>query len=134
VVAAFLFAAQAAFAIVHRAAGGEYSGFTHVHSVVIDVGLAVIWGGAAVACAVHRSWPAFVWMLVGSAVSLIHGFMFSIATGDHGPYGVGIPFLVAAGVELFLWAHAGPAFLEERPERRRETREGLSHRHPAHAR
>jgi hypothetical protein len=133
-VAAPLFAAEAAFAIVHRALGGEYLGFTHGHNVVIDLGLAVVWGGAAVACALHRSWPAFMWMLVGSAVSLIHGVMFCVASGPHGPYGLGIPFLVASGVQLFLWAHAGAAFLE-RPTPREHRTGGLAfwHRHPESA-
>lgn len=110
-VAGVLFAAEAAFAIVHRLAGGRYAGFSHIHDVVIDLGLAVIWSAAALACLIHRSWPAFVIAFVGSAVSVIHGVLFSIATTDHGPFGVGIPFLVAAAVQFYCAVHDAPAFL-----------------------
>jgi hypothetical protein len=111
-VAGVLFAAEAAFAIVHRLAGGRYPGFTHTHDVVIDLGLAVIWSAAAVACLIHRSWPAFVVAFVGSAVSVIHGVMFSVALTHRGPYGVGIPFLIAATVQFYCAVHDAPAFLE----------------------
>jgi hypothetical protein len=114
---ALLFAAEAAFAIVHRAVGGEYRGFTHTHNVVIDVSLAVVWIGSALAALLHRGWPALFLTLVGASVSIVHGFMLSVALTDRGPYGVGVPFLLAAAVQLYLIVHAAPAFLEERAAR-----------------
>jgi hypothetical protein len=108
-VAAALFAAQAIFAIVHRATGSGYRGLTHGSSVVVDLGLTVIWLAAAVAGLVRRSGLALVMMCVGAMVSLIHGINFSVSTSSHGPYGVGIPFVFAAIAETYLIARAIPA-------------------------
>jgi hypothetical protein len=114
---ALTFAAEAAFAIVHRATGTAYPGFSHVHDVVVDTGLAVIWTSSAVAALVHRGWPAFFMILVGATVSIIHGVNFSIALTQRGPFGVGVPVLVAAAVQFYLAVHAAPAFFEARAPR-----------------
>jgi hypothetical protein len=110
--AGVLFAAEAVFPIVHRLTGSEYLGFTHLHNVVIDTGLAVVWITAAVVAFVRRpsNGPAF--LLAGASVSLMHEIMFSVATCDSGPIGAGIPFLVVGGVQLYLIAHTFPAFAE----------------------
>lgn len=133
-IAGGLFLAEALFAVLHRALGGEYKGFTHLHNVVVNLGLAVIWGGAAVMCALHRTWPAFVWVLVATAASLVHGVMFSLATGFSGPIGAGIPFLLAAGIEAWCWVYAGSAFLEPAPAAPQEPGERrFWHRRVAHS-
>jgi hypothetical protein len=115
--AAGTFAAEAIFPIVHRLTGSAYNGFSHVHDVVIDTGLAVVWITAALVGFLRRpsNGPAF--LLAGASVSLIHGFMFSVATCDRGPIGAGIPFLAAGAAQLYLIAHAFPAFAQ-RAERR----------------
>jgi hypothetical protein len=105
--AALVFLAEATFAVVHRISGGEYGRFTHVHNVVIDIGLAAIWLGAAAAVMVRRGFPIFFLAMVGAAVSLIHGLMFSVASPGTG---VGIPFMVACVVIAFLLKRSVPAW------------------------
>jgi hypothetical protein len=136
-VAAVLFLAQALFPVLHQALGGHYWGFTHGHDLVIDAGLATLWGGAAVASLIHRWWPGFLLVLAGSLASLIHGMMYSLVTGIHGPVGVGIPFLVAAGIEIYCWVLAASAFLAPQPApTEKKTREPRfwrrRHEAPAH--
>ncbi len=109
-VASVLFAAQATFAIVHPATGGEYRGCTHVHNVVVDLGLAAIWLAATFAGLVQRSGLALAVMCVGAMASLIHGINFSVILSSVGPYGVGIPFVLAAMAETYLIVQAAPAF------------------------
>jgi hypothetical protein len=106
-VAALVFLAQAAFAVIHRLSGGEYRGFTHEHNVVIDLGLAAIWLSSVVAVTIRRSFPLFFVAMVGAAVSLIHGLMFSVAS--HGK-GFGVPFLVASVLLGYLLKHSVPAW------------------------
>jgi hypothetical protein len=138
-IAAGLFLAQALFPVLHRALGGRYWGFTHTHDVVIDTGLALTWGGAAVASILHRGWPGFLLMLAGALASLVHGLMYSLVTGIHGPVGVGIPFLVAAGIEIWCWANASSAFRAPAAEAPREEKKAKEprfwrrrHEAPAH--
>jgi hypothetical protein len=107
-VAGVLFAAQAIFAIVHLAVGGRYPSFTHAYSVVTDVVLAVAWATAAVASLTPLTWPAPFLMMCGAAVSAMWGFVYTVATNDSGPLGVGLPFLVAAGVEFYCIFRAAP--------------------------
>ncbi len=111
--AAALFALQALFPIVHRLAGGQYHGYTHAFSAVVDVVLAALWIAAAVAGVVRRSGLALAVMCVAAAATHVHGFLLSVSTSSHGPYGVGIPFLVASGLEAFFLAQATPAFRRE---------------------
>lgn len=111
-IAAVLFAAEMAFAVIHRATGARYHGFSRGHDIVIDLGLAASWGAAAVACLVRAGWPAICLALWGGLVSVIHGFMYSIALTDTGPHGASVPFLIAAAVQLYCVAQMGPAFFE----------------------
>jgi hypothetical protein len=115
--AGVLFAAEAIFPIAHRLTGSAYNGFSHVHDVVVDAGLTVVWVTAALVSFLGKpsNGPAF--LLAGASVSVVHGVMFSIATSDRGPVGAGIPFLAAAAVQFYLTAHAFPAFAQ-RSERR----------------
>lgn len=110
--AALLFAAETAFAVVHRLTGGVYPGYTNGYTVFNDVSLAVVWGAATLACLIHRGWPGFVMLLVGSSASLMFGMLFSLASGKLVPIGVGIPFLVAGGGQLYMAVHAARAFRE----------------------
>jgi hypothetical protein len=113
-IAAGLFAAEMVFAIVHRATGARYPGFSRVHDIVIDLGLTASWGAAVVACLVRAGWPAMCLALWGGLVSVIHGFNYSIALTDTGPHGASVPFLIAAGVQFYCVTQMGPAFFEER--------------------
>jgi hypothetical protein len=106
-VAALVFLAEAAFALIHRLSGFEYWGFTHLHNVVIDLGLAAIWLASAAAVTIRRSFPLFFVAMVGAAVSLIHGLMFSIAARGTG---FGVPFLAAAVLLGYLLKHSVPAW------------------------
>jgi hypothetical protein len=124
--AAGSFAAEALFPIIHRAVGGRYFGFSHVHDVAVDLGLAVTWIASAVAGFVQRPPNAFFVMLSGTAVTLIHFVMFSVATGDHGPYGVSLPWLALFPLQAYFVVRSAPAFFERaaepaaEPERARE--------------
>ena len=117
--ASALFAAEVLFAVVHRATGARYPGFTHTHDVVIDTALATIWSAAALAALLRRPWQGFFVMLAGVAATIIHGFMFSVATsGRAGPHGAGLPFLAGAILQAYWVVRAAPAFFapESRPE------------------
>jgi hypothetical protein len=46
-IASALFAAEALFAVIHRAVGGQYHGFTLTYSAVVDWLLLVAWTTAA---------------------------------------------------------------------------------------
>jgi hypothetical protein len=118
-VASGLFAAEAIFPIAHRFAGADYRGFAHVHNVVVDSGLAIVWITAAVAGLTRRSGLALAAMCIGALLSLVHGLMFSVATSSVGPYGVGLPFLFAAIAQTYLIVQAAPAF-RHAPEEPRE--------------
>jgi hypothetical protein len=91
--AALVFVALAAFAIVHRAVGGNYWGVTPAGNVVVDVMLAVVWLAAAAAAVLRRGFPLYFLAMSGAAVALIHGLMFSVVSRGTG---AGVPFLVAA--------------------------------------
>jgi hypothetical protein len=106
--ASVLFAAQAIFAIVHLAVGARYPSFTHAYSVVTDVVLAVSWATAAVASLRPLTWPAPFLMMWGAAVSAMWGFLYTVATNDTGPMGIGLPFLAAAGVTVYCLFRAAP--------------------------
>lgn len=125
--AAGLFAVEAIFPVAHRLTGGAYRGFSHAHDVVIDTGLTFVWLTAAVVGFIGRprNGPAF--LLGGAAVSIIHGFMFNLATCDVGPRGAGLPFLLAAALQSYFIAHAFPAFTEEERRARAEAREREPH-------
>ncbi|HTQ41750.1 MAG TPA: hypothetical protein VMI75_03265 [Polyangiaceae bacterium] len=124
-VATALFAAEAIFAIVHLALGAHYHHFTRGHNVTIDILLFLSWSTAAVASLKPQTWPAPVLMMWGAAVSAVHCFMFTLATNDVGPTGVGLPFIAAAAVQFFCIFHAvpplelTPVVPEPEPERRR---------------
>jgi hypothetical protein len=109
-IASALFAAEAVFAVVHLLVGGGYRGYVHSFGVIVDCGLAAIWIAATVAGVVQRSGLALATMWVGAAVSIVHGFLFSVQTSSVGPYGVGLPFVFAAGAQAYLIAQATPAF------------------------
>jgi hypothetical protein len=111
-IAAVSFAAEAIFPIAHRLTGSAYRGFSHVHDVVIDVCLTVVWLSAAVVGFLGRPSNGPAVLLAGACVSVMHGVMFSIATSDFGPRGAGVPFLIVGTVQFFLVAHAFPAFAE----------------------
>jgi hypothetical protein len=117
-IASALFAAEAMFAVVHLLVGGGYRGVVHSFGVLVDCGLAAIWIAATVAGLVQRSGLALATMWVGAAVSLTHGFLFSVATSSVGPYGVGLPFVFAAVAQAYLIAQAAPAFRHVRAEPR----------------
>lgn len=108
--AALLFAVQTLFPIVHRAVGARYMGFTHLYTVAIDIGLALIWGASAIAGLIQRPRHAFFVMLAGTAVTFIHFLMFSVITGAHGPRGASLPWLVAFAVQAYWTVRAAPAF------------------------
>lgn len=119
-VAAATFAAEMLFPILHQALGGSYTGFSHVHDVTIDTGLAVIWGASAIAGLVQRPDRAFFVMLAGTAVTFVHFVMFSVATGIHGPYGVSLPWLALFPLQAWLVCRSAPAFFARQPEPERE--------------
>jgi hypothetical protein len=133
--AAVLFAAQAVFAVVHLALGAHYPHFTHVQNVVIDILLATVWSVSAVASLTPLTWPAPFLMMCGAAVSVAHGFMYTLATNDYGPMGVGLPFFVLAAVQFFCVFHAAPPLMltpvvpEPAPEPRRRPAWALRLRH-----
>ncbi len=122
-IAAVVFAAQAIFPIVHRLTGSAYLGFTYACSVAIDAVLAVAWITAALVGFLRSpsSGPAF--LVAGACVSLMQGFVFSLATCDHGPIGAGVPFFAAGAGQLYLVAHAFPAFAERAERRKTKARE-----------
>jgi hypothetical protein len=120
--AAGLFAAEAIFPVAHRLTGGAYHGFSHGHDVVIDTGLTIVWLTAAVVGFLGRPRNGPGILLAGAAVSIIHGFMFSVATCDVGPRGAGLPFLLAAALQSYFIAHSFPAFTEEEQRARAEAR------------
>ena len=95
--AAILFAIQGIFAVLHRALGREYSGYTHSTNVFFDTLYAILWLACAAACLVRRSSAAWVIAWLGMYASLYFGIMFSVATANM----VGLPFLVAAGLIAF---------------------------------
>jgi hypothetical protein len=47
-------------------------------------------------------------MMCGASVSLMWGFVYTVATNDSGLTGVGLPFLAAAGMELYCLFRAAP--------------------------
>jgi hypothetical protein len=115
-VASVLFGAQAIFAVVHLAVGAKYPSFTHAYSVVTDVVLAVSWATAAVASLAPLTWPAPFLMMWGAAVSAMWGFVYTVATNDVGPTGIGVPFLAAAGVQLYCIFRAAPPLTPVEPK------------------
>jgi hypothetical protein len=125
--AAGLFAAEAVFPIVHRLTGSWYNGFAHAHDVTIDTGLFLVWVSAALVGFLLKPRNGLAILLAGAAVSLMHGVMFSIATSDKGPVGAGVPFLLVGGVQLYLIAHAFPAFTEEGRAAREEEKLHRAH-------
>jgi hypothetical protein len=120
-VAAATFAVEALFPIIHRAVGAGYAGFTHVHDVVVDLLLAMAWLASAVAGLLQRPPRAFFVMLWGTAVTFIHFIMYSVSTGDHGPYGVSLPWLALFPIQAVLVVRSAPAFFERAAETARET-------------
>ncbi|HEX8793165.1 MAG TPA: hypothetical protein VF765_19610 [Polyangiaceae bacterium] len=122
-VAAATFAAEMLFPILHQALGGRYTGFTHVHDVTIDTGLAVIWGASAIAGLVQRPDRAFFVMLAGTAVTFIHFVMFSLSTGIRGPYAVSLPFLALFPLQAWLVVRSAPAFFARKPAAEHEHHE-----------
>jgi hypothetical protein len=107
-VASVLFAAQAIFAVAHLAVGATYPHFTHAYSVVTDVVLAAAWATSAVASLMPLTWPAPFLAICGASISAMWGFLYTVATNDFGPMGVGPPFLAAAGVEFYCIFRAAP--------------------------
>lgn len=106
-VAAALFLAQAAFAIVHRISGAEYRHFVHLQNVIIDVGLATIWIAGAIACFTRRSKAAFLAVIAAVLVTFMHGIMFSLAAPGKG---YGVPFLVSSALLSLLLARSARAW------------------------
>jgi hypothetical protein len=106
-IAAAVLAAEAVFAVVHRAGGWDYRGFTRAHDVVLDPGLAVVWAAAASAALVRWSFPAFFVAMLGAAASLAHGIMFSVSSPHTG---AGLPFLAAAVVTAVALKRSLPAW------------------------
>jgi hypothetical protein len=117
-IASGLFAAEAIFAMVHRAVGGQYHGFTFTFSAVVDWLLLAVWLTAAVAGVVQQSGRAFVAMWIGALGSLMHGLNISVSTSGYRPFGVGIPFVLAAMAQAYLIVRAIPAFREVTAEPR----------------
>jgi hypothetical protein len=117
-IASALFAAEALFAVIHRAVGGQYHGFTFTFSAVIDWLLLVVWITAAAAGVVQQSGRAFTAMWIGAFASLMHGLNISVSTSGHRPFGVGIPFAIAAIAQAWLIIRAVPAFREVTAEPR----------------
>jgi hypothetical protein len=105
-IAALIFAAQGAFAIIHRLRGAEYAGYVHDFNVVTDVGLAVLWLAAATAAMLHRGSRAFDLTCFATLTSLVFGTMFSIASAR----GLGLPFMVAAVVLVVALRRSLPAW------------------------
>jgi hypothetical protein len=107
-----LFAAQAAFAVLHRLFGTDYVRFTHAYNVAGELALACIWTAAAIAALVGRGGPAFIAVCLGAGASLTHGLM--ILAGTTSSMGtahwLGVLFLLAAAIEAVLIVGAVPAF------------------------
>jgi hypothetical protein len=94
--AAAVFAAETAFAIVHRALGDRYPSFTFGHAVVVDVGLAALWTLAALSMVFpHRA--SLVVGVLGTFASLAHGLLFCVATRQP----IGVPFIFGAVLLAF---------------------------------
>jgi hypothetical protein len=119
-VAGVLFGAQAIFAIAHLGTGAHYPGCTPALGVVTDAALAMIWGTAAVAGFAQHPASAYFAMLCGVATSAVHGVLYSTVLSSHGPYGVGIPFLVAAALGGYFVANALSVFEAAAREAERE--------------
>jgi hypothetical protein len=115
-----LFGAQAIFAIVHLSRGAHYPGYTPTFGVVTDAVLAMIWGAAAIVGFAQRPASAYFVMLCGVATSAMHGILYSTVLSSHGPYGVGIPFLVAAALGGYFVVHALSVFETAAGEAERE--------------
>jgi hypothetical protein len=111
--AAATFAAEALFPIIHRAVGARYHGFTHIHDVVVDFGLAAVWLASALAGALGRPPRAFFVMLAGASLSFIHFIMFSISLSNHGPRGASLPWLVLFPIQMYLVVRSAPMFFEQ---------------------
>jgi hypothetical protein len=124
-IAAALFAAGAAFALIHRLSGGEYRHFVHTHNVIIDIGLFAIWTAGAVGALTRRSIGAFFAVIVAALVTHIHGLMFSVSWPGKG---YGVPFLLASAVLPILlilsapsWQKSAAREAEAEPEAARRT-------------
>ena len=106
-IAAVVFAAEGAFAVIHRVTGGEYPHFEHVHNVAIDIALAAVWFAAAVAMLFRKSFPVLFLAGTAIAVSLMHGLMMSVAFPGTA---YGVPFMAAMVVLAMLLKRSLPAW------------------------
>lgn len=91
-IGAILLVAEAVFAVTHLAIGKGYHGFVFLHSVVIDVGLTVVWLVGAASLLIRRFLGAAFFSALAALVSLIHGAFLSLAAPHTG---AGVPFMVA---------------------------------------
>lgn len=99
------FFAQAVFSLVHLASGKNYPGFEYwPHTPIVDSLLTAAWIAGAVALIRRRSWMLSLGA-VGTIASLAHGLYYSLSM----PY-VGIPFLIAAAVEVLCLRRVWFAF------------------------
>jgi len=133
--AAVTFAAETAFAVVHLAAGGDYTGFSHASAVVIDVLLILVWGASAVAGFTLRPWQGAFVMLLGFFTTVMFGAVFATILGVIGLGPLSLPFLLVAPLQaVWVW-HGAPAFFEPHgePEQAATPRPKLAWLHPRHA-
>jgi len=106
-----LFVAEAVYAVIHRATGGEYGTFTHAHNAVIDVALATIWSAAALAVALRTfTLPLGI---IGTTASVIHGTLFCLASSSPD----GLPFLAAGPLILVALIRSAPVWMSDEEEK-----------------
>jgi hypothetical protein len=106
-VAACVLAAQGVFAVVHLILGPNYPGFTWITNVLVDASLAAVWSAAALAMLVRRTTVAFFVVMLAILASLTHGVLYSMVAPSTG---VGVPFLVGAGIVSFCAMRSKPAW------------------------
>jgi hypothetical protein len=105
-VASVILLAEGTFAAVHRLLGGEYGQFAHIHNIIIDVAIMVIWFAAGFSAMFPGPSGTIYLVMLGIAVSVIHGVLFCLSTGT----AYGLPFLVAAAVLVWVLVRSAPAW------------------------
>jgi hypothetical protein len=124
---ATLLGAQAVFAIAHLASGAIYAGYSRAFDVVTDVTIALVWIAAAVAGFVRRPLNlSFLLLVTGAFVSLVHGLLYSTVASEE-TMGAGLPFVVAATLELWFVVHAAPAFRDAAGQREHDAAVGADY-------
>ena len=103
--AAAVFVAQALFSFVHLVRGAHYPEFNYwPHDPILDSVNTLAWLGGAVAMLLRKRWCIYL-ASAGIVTSFAHSLHYSLSQ----PY-VGIPFFVAAALELIVLARCWQLF------------------------